>query len=162
MPPHPGLGLLVKVLVGAVEPEGRKGPEGPVQGDRFPPGVTPSEEIGRGISMTTVDTLVHIHGIDWQAAGLGVLGHPEGFLGRQVKGWIERYARAKTDDIAQVDAITKWLVEHTPQSPAPSLIHNDFKLNNMLFSLDDVTQASAVLDWEMATIGDPLFDLSKG
>ena len=133
---------------------------GVVLNDTFPPGVTPSEEIGRGISLTTVNTLVHIHGIDWQAAGLGVLGHPEGFLGRQVKGWIERYARAKTDDIAQVEPLTQWLVAHTPSSPAPSLIHNDFKLNNMLFSLEDVTQATAVLDWEMATIGDPLFDLA--
>ena len=133
---------------------------GVVLNDTFPPGVTPSEEIGRGISLTTVNTLVHIHSIDWQAAGLGVLGHPEGFLERQVKGWIERYARAKTDDIAQVEPLTQWLVAHTPSSPAPSLIHNDFKLNNMLFSLKDVTQATAVLDWEMATIGDPLFDLA--
>ncbi len=133
---------------------------GVVLNDRFPPAVTPSEAIGRGISLTTVDTLVHIHGIDWQAAGLGVLGHPEGFLQRQVKGWIERYARAKTDEIVQVDPLTQWLVAHTPSSPAPSLIHNDFKLNNMLFSLEDVTQATAVLDWEMATIGDPLFDLA--
>ncbi len=133
---------------------------GIVLNDTFPPGVIPSEAIGHGISLTTVNTLVHIHGIDWQVAGLGTLGHPEGFLGRQVKGWIERYTRAKTDEIAQVEPLTKWLVDHTPSSPAPSLIHNDFKLNNLLFSLEDVTQATAVLDWEMATIGDPLFDLA--
>lgn len=133
---------------------------GVVLNDRFPPGVTPSEELGRGISLTMVNTLVHIHGIDWQAAGLSTLGHPEGFLGRQVKGWIERYFRAKTDEIPQVEPLTHWLAEHTPISSAPSLIHNDFKLNNMLFSLEDVTQATAVLDWEMATIGDPLFDLA--
>ena len=133
---------------------------GVVLNDTFPPNVAPSEAIGRGISLTTVETLVHIHGIDWQAAGLDTLGHPEGFLERQVKGWIERYARAKTDEIPQVDPLIRWLAEHVPQSPAPSLIHNDFKLNNMLFSLEDVTQASAVLDWEMATIGDPLFDLA--
>ncbi len=133
---------------------------GVVLNDRFPPGVTPSEAIGHGISMTTVETLVAIHGIDWQKAGLDTLGHPDGFLPRQVKGWIERYMRAKTDEIAQVELLTRWIVAHTPSSPAPSLIHNDFKLNNMLFSLDDVTQATAVLDWEMATIGDPLFDLA--
>ncbi len=131
-----------------------------VLNDTYPSGVMPSEVIGRGISLTTVETLVHIHGIDWQAAGLDTLGHPEGFLGRQVKGWIERYARAKTDEIPQVEPLIRWLAEHVPQSPAPSLIHNDFKLNNMLFSLEDVTQATAVLDWEMATIGDPLFDLA--
>ncbi len=133
---------------------------GVVLNDTFPPGVTPSEEIGYGISLTTVNTLVHIHAIDWQAAGLSTLGYPEGFLVRQVKGWIERYSRAKTDEIPQVEPLTRWLVEHIPPSPAPSLIHNDFKLNNMLFSLEDVTQATAVLDWEMATIGDPLFDLA--
>jgi aminoglycoside phosphotransferase (APT) family kinase protein len=131
-----------------------------VLNDTFPPGVEPSEALGRGISLTTVDTLVQIHGIDWQAAGLGVLGHPEGFLERQVKGWIERYFRAKTDEIAQVEPLTRWLAGHTPRSLAPTLIHNDFKLNNMLFSLEDVTKATAVLDWEMATIGDPLFDLA--
>lgn len=133
---------------------------GVVLNDTFPPAVEPSAAIGRAISLTTVDTLVHIHAIDWQAAGLAVLGHPEGFLERQVKGWIERYSRAKTDAIAQVEPLTRWLAEHTPQSPAPTLIHNDFKLNNMLFSSEDVTQATAVLDWEMATIGDPLFDLA--
>ncbi|GAC1633627.1 MAG: phosphotransferase family protein [Ktedonobacteraceae bacterium] len=133
---------------------------GVVLNDSFPPNVTPSEEIGRAISITTVDTLVRIHAIDWQGAGLGILGHPEGFLGRQVKGWIERYARAKTDEIPQVEPLTRWLTEHTPPSPAPTLIHNDFKLNNLLFSPEDVTQPTAVLDWEMATIGDPLFDLA--
>ncbi len=131
-----------------------------VLNDAFPPDVTPSEELGRGISLTTVDTLVQIHGIDWQAAGLSSLGHPEGFLERQVKGWIERYTRAKTDEIPQVESLTRWLVNNIPQSPAPTLIHNDFKLNNMLFSLEDITKATAVLDWEMATIGDPLFDLA--
>jgi len=131
-----------------------------VLNDTFPPDVTPNAQIGRAISLTTVDTLVKIHAIDWQAAGLSNLGHPAGFLERQVKGWIERYTRAKTDEIAQVEPLTRWLVAHTPQSPAPALIHNDFKMNNMLFGLDDITQATAVLDWEMATIGDPLFDLA--
>ncbi|GAC1392364.1 MAG: phosphotransferase family protein [Ktedonobacteraceae bacterium] len=133
---------------------------GVVINDTFPPAVTPTEAIGRGISLTMVNTLVHIHGIDWQAAGLSTLGHPEGFLARQVKGWIERYFRAQTDELPQVEPLTRWLADHIPQSPAPSLIHNDFKMNNMLFGLEDVTQATAVLDWEMATIGDPLFDLA--
>ena len=107
-----------------------------------------------------VDTLVHIHGIDWQAANLSQFGYPEGFLGRQVKGWIERYFRAQTDDFPQVAPLTRWLAEHIPTSPAPSLIHNDYKLNNMLLDQDDLTRIVGVLDWEMTTIGDPLFDLA--
>ncbi len=134
--------------------------KGVVLNDRLPPGVTPSEEIGRGISLTTIETLVRIHAIDWRATGLGDLGYPEGFLERQVKGWIERYFRAQTDEIPEVESLIRWITGHIPQSPAASVIHNDFKLNNMLFSKEDVTKATAVLDWEMTTIGDPLFDLA--
>ena len=107
-----------------------------------------------------MDTLVQIHAIDWQAAGLAPFGHPDGFLERQVKGWIERYYRSQTDESPDVETLARWLVEHTPTSPAPALIHNDFKLNNMLMSFDDLARPTAVLDWEMATIGDPLFDLA--
>ena len=133
---------------------------GVVLNDKLPPDVTPTVEIGRGISLTTVETLAQLHSIDWQREGLSELGYPEGFLQRQVHGWIERYTRAQTDDYPEVEPLTRWLASHIPSSPAPSLIHNDFKLNNMLFSADDVTKATAVLDWEMATIGDPLYDLA--
>lgn len=125
----------------------------------FPPGVEATPELCRRLSETVVDTLVQIHAIDWQAAGLAEFGHPEGFLGRQVKGWIERYHRSETDESPDVDELTNWLVEHTPTSPAPTLIHNDFKLNNMLMDAEDLARPVAVVDWEMTTIGDPLFDL---
>ena len=134
--------------------------KGIVINDRFPPGVTPTEELCRRMSYMLLNTLVQIHGIDWHAAGLGNFGHPEGFLGRQVKGWIERYYRAQTDDVPEVEPLTRWLAEHIPTSPPPTLIHNDFKLNNVLFSEEDLAKPVAVLDWEMATIGDPLFDLA--
>lgn len=133
---------------------------GVVLNDTFPGDVTPSEALCQRLSRTVVETLVAIHGIDWNAAGLSNLGYPEGFLGRQVKSWIERYYRAQTDDIPQVEPLTRWLAAHIPISPAPSLIHNDYKLNNMLLRKDDFASAVAVLDWEMATIGDPLFDLA--
>ncbi|HJT57374.1 MAG TPA: phosphotransferase family protein [Ktedonobacteraceae bacterium] len=134
--------------------------KGVVVNDAFPPGVTPTEELCSRMSQTVVETLVQIHAIDWQAAGLSEFGHPEGFLARQVKGWIERYFRAQTDDIPQVVPLTSWLAEHVPQSPPATLIHNDFKLNNMLLASDDLSRVTAVLDWEMTTIGDPLFDLA--
>ncbi len=134
--------------------------KGVVVNTSFPPGITPTPDLCRKISQTVIDTLVQIHAIDWQAAGLDSLGHPTGFLERQVKGWIERYHRAKTDDILQVEPLTNWLVSHIPQSPTPTLIHNDFKLNNMMLDANDLTRPVAVFDWEMATIGDPLFDLA--
>ena len=126
----------------------------------FPSGITPTPDLCKHISNTVIDTLVQIHAIDWQAAGLDTFGYPPGFLERQVKGWIERYNRAKTDEIPRVEGITDWFMSHIPQSPAPTLIHNDFKLNNMMLDESDLTRAVAVFDWEMATIGDPLFDLA--
>ncbi len=134
--------------------------EGMVLNNAFPQGMTPTGELCRRISLTVVETLVQIHAVDWQAAGLSEFGHPEGFLARQVKGWIERYFRAQTDDIPEVELLTRWLAENVPQSPAPTLIHNDFKLNNMILDSNDLTRPVAVLDWEMATVGDPLFDLA--
>ena len=134
--------------------------KGVVVDDSFPRGVTPTEELCGQISQTVVETLAQIHAIDWQAAGLSEFGHPDGFLSRQVKGWIERYFKAQTDEIPQVETLTRWLAEHVPHSPEATLIHNDFKLNNMLLDANDLTRVTAVLDWEMATIGDPLFDLA--
>jgi len=128
--------------------------------DTFPPGVTPTPELCRRLSETVVDTLVEIHAIDWQAAGLAEFGHPDGFLGRQVKSWIERYFRAQTEENPQVEPLVRWLSEHIPASPQPTLIHNDFKLNNMLMDTGNPTRPVAVLDWEMTTIGDPLFDFA--
>lgn len=133
---------------------------GVVVNDRFPPETPSTPELALRLSHTVVETLAQIHGIDWNAAGLASFGYPEGFLARQVKSWIERYYRAQTDEIAQVEPLTRWLVAHIPTSPAPTVIHNDFKLNNMLLACTDLAQATAVLDWEMATIGDPLFDLA--
>lgn len=132
---------------------------GVVLNDRFPDSVEPTPEPGRRISEGTVDTLVRLHAVDAEAAGLGDLGRPENFLERQVEGWIGRYGKARTDDIAEVEPLTRWLAAHVPDSPAPTIIHNDYKLNNLLLDPADLGRPTAVLDWEMTTIGDPLFDL---
>jgi aminoglycoside phosphotransferase (APT) family kinase protein len=134
--------------------------KGIVLNDTFPRGIEVTPELCRRISETVVDTLAQIHTIDWQAAGLAAFGHPAGFLERQVKGWIERYKRSQTDNSPDVTELTHWLVGHIPTSPAPTLIHNDFKLNNMLLDAHELARPIAVLDWEMSTIGDPLFDLA--
>ena len=134
--------------------------EGVVVDDAFPDGVEPSPELCRGISRTVADTLVELHTVDPWEAGLGDLGRPEGFLKRQVKGWIGRFDKAETDEIDEVGPLTGWLAEGIPESPEPTIIHNDYKLNNLILAPDDLTEVRAVLDWEMTTIGDPLFDLA--
>lgn len=134
--------------------------KGVVLDSEFPEGVEPTEELCRGISETAVDTLVELHAVDWEAAGLSELGRPEGFLERQVGGWISRYEKAKTDEYPEVEPLTRWLSENAPESPPATIIHNDFKLNNLVLDPGDLTRVRAVLDWEMATIGDPLFDLA--
>src|SRR5918997_403637 len=133
---------------------------GVVLDDSFPEGVEPDEELCRGISRTVVDTLVELHAVDPDGAGLGDLGRPEGFLGRQTEGWIGRYDKAKTDEIVEVEPLTEWLAANVPESPPPTVIHNDYKLNNLVLSPDNLTEVRAVLEWEMTTVGDTLFDLA--
>ena len=134
--------------------------KGVVVDDSFPEGVEPTEELRRGMSRMVVDTLVELHTVDWQKAGLGDLGRPEGFLERQVKGWIGRYDKAKTEEIEEVGPLTEWIQKNIPESPPATIVHNDYKLNNLLLNPEDLTEVRAVLDWEMTTIGDPLFDLA--
>jgi aminoglycoside phosphotransferase (APT) family kinase protein len=134
--------------------------EGVVVDDELPEGIEPGSELCRGISRTVADTLVELHAVDPWEAGLGDLGRPEGFLERQVEGWIGRFEKAKTDEIEEVGPLTGWLADDIPESPQPTIIHNDYKLNNLILAPDDLTEVRAVLDWEMATIGDPLFDLA--
>ncbi len=134
--------------------------EGVVLNEQFPPGIQPTADLCAHISRRTVETLAQIHTLDWQAAGLKDFGYPEGFLDRLVKRWIEAYFRAQTDDIPQIEPLTRWLSDHIPAQQAPTLIHHDFKLNNMLLRANDLREPTAVLDWEMATIGDPLVDLA--
>jgi aminoglycoside phosphotransferase (APT) family kinase protein len=134
--------------------------EGVVVDDEFPEGVEPTPELCHGISRIVADTLAELHAVDSWEAGLGDIGRPEGFLERQLKGWIGRYEKARTDEIGEVGPLTDWLVKDIPESPEPTIIHNDYKLNNLVLNPDDLTEVRAVLDWEMATTGDPLFDLA--
>jgi aminoglycoside phosphotransferase (APT) family kinase protein len=127
----------------------------------FPKDVEPSPELCRRLSETVVDTWVDLHAVDYDVAGLGDLGRPEGFLERQVRGWTMRYEKAKTEEVEEVKLLTRWLDENIPDSPPPSVVHNDYKLNNLILAPEDLAEVRAVLDWEMASIGDPLLDLGN-
>jgi aminoglycoside phosphotransferase (APT) family kinase protein len=111
------------------------------------------------VSEAFVDCLVRLHGIDVAKTGLIALGKPEGFLERQVQGWAERWNRAKTDDAPELERVIGWLIDRRPISPPPTLVHNDYKLDNVMLAAEWGDRIEAVLDWEMATVGDPLADL---
>lgn len=113
----------------------------------------------RQIADQMVQALVDLHAVDYAAAGLAGFGRPDGFMARQVEAWIRRYERAKTDPIPDVERVARWLLDHLPRSPAPTIVHNDFKLNNLMLADDPPHPVVAVLDWELCTIGDPLADL---
>jgi aminoglycoside phosphotransferase (APT) family kinase protein len=121
-------------------------------------GLVLDEPTMRRLSESACDTLAEIHQLDWRAAGLGELGKPEGYVERQVRGWAERYRKSKTDDVPTVERLGAWLEENRPAESGATLVHNDFKYDNVVLA-PDLSGVTAVLDWEMATIGDPLMDL---
>ena len=125
----------------------------------LPPELAVDPPTARRLSEVLIDGLAELHAIDFAAVGLGDLGRPDGYVERQVRGWTERYAGSRTDDIPVVDRVAAWLASHLPPSPPPSLIHNDFKYDNLVLDPVALTRIVGVLDWEMATVGDPLMDL---
>ncbi len=126
-----------------------------------PKGLELTPPLMRALSENLVSNLVEIHRVDYQAAGLGDLGRPAGYVKRQIEGWTQRYVNARTDDIPDIERAAAWLAEHMPTDADSSgaLIHNDYKYDNLVLAPDDVSCIIGVLDWEMATIGDPLMDL---
>ncbi len=119
-----------------------------------------SQESWRRLSELCVDTLAAIHGVDRQAAGLSELGRPEGYMTRQVEGWRRRWERTRTEEVPAIEVAFDWLESSMPgDDPAQvALIHNDFKYDNLVLS-EDLEQVKAVLDWELATVGDRRMDL---
>ena len=115
--------------------------------------------INRALSTTVIDTLAQFHSVHPEDCGLGDLGHPDGFLERQVAGWTRRWQAAKHEDNDLADELSGWLKREVPTSPSPTLLHNDWRLDNMAVSADDPSRCVAVYDWDMATRGDPLADL---
>lgn len=125
----------------------------------LPPGLTLDPATTRDLCDAFVDTLVRLHAVDLEACGLADLGRPDGYVERQVSGWTRRYGNAKTDDIPAIERVAAWLAANIPSSPPPTLIHNDFKYDNLVLDPAQLTRVRGVLDWEMATQGDPLMDL---
>lgn len=124
-----------------------------------PPGVSLPPEALRRLAEALIDNLARLHALDYRAAGLGDLGKPDGYVGRQVEGWTRRHRDAQTGDVPEMDGLAAWLAGAMPRESGAALVHNDYKFDNLLLDPADPTRIVAVLDWEMATVGDPLMDL---
>lgn len=125
----------------------------------FPSDVEYTPQLGRDISETMVSTLARLHEVPYRETNLRAISQPDGFMRRQVHGWIERYERAKTDEIQGEEKLKKWLADFLPNSQTPTVIHYDYKLNNIMFAGNNLTEIVGVFDWEMATVGDPMADV---
>jgi aminoglycoside phosphotransferase (APT) family kinase protein len=134
-------------------------------------GLIPRADLPRGVQLDAtqvralcihvIDKLIELHRVDYRAAGLESLGKGAGYARRQVEGWSERYLKAKTWNVPSFRRVREWLHANVPDDVATCVIHNDWRLDNLVLAVDDPTRVVGVLDWEMATLGDPLMDLGS-
>jgi aminoglycoside phosphotransferase (APT) family kinase protein len=132
---------------------------GIVLAEGLPAGFAATDVARRSIGMALVETLVHLHAVDYPAVGLEDFGRPDGYLARQVRRWSQQWERSKTGDLAEIDELIRRLNAALPASPPATIVHGDYRLGNMALDPGDPGHVIAVFDWEMATLGDPLADL---
>ncbi|MEU6830448.1 phosphotransferase family protein [Nocardia beijingensis] len=129
-----------------------------LRGD-LPEGASLSPEQAKRLSTAAFDCLIELHQVDPEAAGLTEIGKGAGYVGRQVAGWSRRFVNARTDNVSDFAAVMAWLDGNQPADVATTVIHNDFRLDNLVLDPSGSGAIVGVLDWEMATLGDPLMDL---
>jgi aminoglycoside phosphotransferase (APT) family kinase protein len=132
--------------------------EGAVLHDSVPPALD-SPEFRRSVGAELIDALVDLHAVDWRACGLEGFGRPDGYLERQVRRFGGLWQHNKTREVPLVDRLARWLADNLPESGPATIVHGDFRPGNMIYAEETPTRLLAILDWEMATIGDPLADL---
>jgi aminoglycoside phosphotransferase (APT) family kinase protein len=127
--------------------------------NKIPKGMELSASTMKSISESAIDNLATLHSIDLESTGLIHLGKPEGYIQRQVEGWIKRYVAAETDTIENMNKTAEWMQANIPNNTSVAFIHNDYKYDNLVLDPENLNSIIAVLDWEMATVGSPLMDL---
>ena len=132
---------------------------GVVLAEELPVDYAADEADRRRISLALIETLVRLHAIDYRAVGLADFGRPDGYLERQVRRWSQQWERSQTAPLPEIDELMRRLRAALPESPAPTIVHGDYRLGNMALHPEDPGRVVAIFDWEMATLGDPLADL---
>jgi len=135
--------------------------EGIIPRANLPRGLELSEAQVRSLCRNAIDTLIELHSVDVEAAGLAGLAKGAGYNRRQIEGWSERFRRARTWNVLRGEKVMRWLADNTPDEVAIRLIHGDFRFDNLVLDPNDPLRIIGVLDWEMATLGDPLMDLGN-
>jgi aminoglycoside phosphotransferase (APT) family kinase protein len=131
-----------------------------LRGD-LPPGLTLDPTAAMNLSTELIDRLVDLHRIDVEKVGLADLGKGAGYIGRQVRGWSERFRKARTENVPDFAEVMAWLEANQPPEVRICLIHNDYRFDNVVLAGRDELRVTGILDWEMATLGDPLMELGS-
>jgi aminoglycoside phosphotransferase (APT) family kinase protein len=121
------------------------------------PGLAPAER--RELYASLVGTLAALHRVDWRAVGLSDFGRPDNYAGRQIERWTKQYAATRTEDIPEMEKLGAWLAAHLPMQAEAAIVHGDYRVGNTIVH-ESEPRLAALLDWELATIGDPLADLA--
>ncbi|RZL09722.1 MAG: phosphotransferase family protein [Rubrivivax sp.] len=160
---------VVPAMIGHTEDESITGAEfyvmeriaGIIPRKNLPRGLVLDAATTRRLCTNVLDQLIALHRVDVQAAGLESLGKGGGYCKRQIEGWSARYVKARTWNVPSFERVMAWLAANTPDDVANCVIHNDWRFDNVILAEDDPTRVIGVLDWEMATLGDPLMDLGN-
>jgi aminoglycoside phosphotransferase (APT) family kinase protein len=126
---------------------------------QLPPPYDVDEGARRGLGFELVDRLADLHAVDWQAVGLADFGKPSGYLERQIRRWTGQLDASRTRPLRDLDAVTEWLRANLPESGPGTIVHGDYRIDNVMYTPGAPARIVAIFDWEMATLGDPLADL---
>lgn len=136
--------------------------EGVILRRDLPDGITLNRDEARVLCLSVIDRFIDLHQLDYEAAGLSHLGKGQGYVERQIRGWSDRYVKARTPDVPEFTRVMSWLDEHKPaREVSIGIIHNDYRFDNVVLDPNDGLRVKGVLDWEMATLGDPWMDLGN-
>jgi aminoglycoside phosphotransferase (APT) family kinase protein len=135
--------------------------DGLIARKNLPPGVTLDSAHTAQLCRNVIDLLIELHSVDLTSTHLADLDKGEGYVARQVRGWCDRYRRARTWNVGSFEAVTHWLKDNQPADRPHTLVHNDFRFDNIVLDPQDPTRPIGLLDWELATVGDPLMDLAN-
>ena len=132
---------------------------GCIMRSELPPAFPDDVPARKGLGLELIDRLADLHAVEWQQIGLADFGKPSGYLERQLRRWGGQLDASRTRPTPDLDSVTTWLQEHLPESGPATIVHGDYRLDNMIYAPEPPARILAILDWEMATIGDPLADL---